>query len=297
MKNAYTQFIENALNSRITDEKYMGEDFVFYVHENEGEFWAHTKKTQRTLGKAVINAVLLDESEVPIALKDLNAWETRKTLEIAVPVDITESDVENGVYTDGIGYAMSVINKVTRDLVGVTDTMTINGVEYAYVLNCSSAYVGTIGDYGKAGRIIPVSVEFVWRIFDGILANNVNIFISAHGADEYSKAVLVDGAVVRTRTGDTNAYNGDSEMKTSILQQGLTLKITLPYKASGVSKTLMSDLLKGELGTTYDVRYFDNVVATENEPIEWQMVATEINAPLTPSNYIGISVILQIAKG
>lgn len=294
-KNAYTKFVEDRLNSLITDEQFMGEDITFYVHENEGEFWAKTKRTQRTLGKRVINAMLIDESEVPIAMKDLDAWETRKTLEVAVPVDITASDEENGVWTGGIEYAMSVINKFTRSIVGETSTITINGNTFNYVLNCGSAYVGTIGDYGKAGRVIPVSVSLVWRIFDGVLANEVHIELSTNGTD-FESAVLVDGSVVRTRTGDTNAYNDDQEMKTSILQQGLTLKVTIPYKHAGVSTTLVNDMLRGTLDRTYYVKFFDNVVATEEEPILWEMVATEINAPLTPANFIGIGVTLQIAK-
>lgn len=298
MKNAYTELIESTLNSLIEDERFMGEEFVFYIHENEGEYLAHTKRTQKSLGKKVINGILLDQSEVPIALKDLNAWSIRKTLEVSIPVDLTASDVENGVYTNGIQYALDVITKMTRQLVGETLTIELDGVDYACVVNCSSPFVGTIADYTKVGRSIPVSVDLVWRVFDGILANNVNIEIGVEkdGEYEFAKAIIVDGAIVRTRTGDTNAYDGDEEMKTTILQQGLTLKVTLPYKANGVAKAMMKDLLVGKLDTKYQVRYFDNVVATAEDAIEWDMVATELSISLAPNNFMGLGATLQIAK-
>ena len=36
MKNAYTELIESTLNSLIEDERFMCEEFVFYINENEG---------------------------------------------------------------------------------------------------------------------------------------------------------------------------------------------------------------------------------------------------------------------
>ncbi len=295
IRNTYTEFIEDKLNALIGNERFMNEPFEFYIHENEGEFWAHTKRTQRTLGKKVINAVLLDEKQTPIALKDLDAWEMRKTLEIAVPVDMTETDSSNGAYTNGIGYAMGVLNELSRSLVGETGTIAIDNVNYTYVLNCSTPNVGSIGDYGKAGRVIPVTIDLVWRIYNGILSNNVHIEIQdANG--NYERAVLVDGSLVRTRTGDTSAYNGEQEMKTSILQQGLAIKIAVPYRATGIGKMFMADLLTGDVEKTYRVKYWDNVVATSDAPIAWTMVATEINVPLQPASFMGITVTLQIAK-
>lgn len=298
MRNAYTELINQKLNFSITDEKFMGGDFEFYVHENEGEFKASTARTQRKLGKKIINAILLDEKEIPIAVKDLDAWLVRKTLEIAVPVDMTETEIENAtsIYTNGIGYAMSVINRFVKDLVGETETIKIENTNYAYVLNASSPVVGSIGDYGKVGRVIPVTVDLYWRVFQGILTNNVHIEIQKDDGT-YERAIVVDGSLVRTRTGDTNAYNGDQEMKTDILQQGLSIKIAVPYVKDKLGAMFMKDLLEGVIERKYSVRYWDTVVATNTNPITWTMVATEINVPLTPSSFMGITVTLQIAKG
>jgi len=291
----FNEIIQNGLNAQINGEQYMGCDITFYVHRNEGEFKAKTGKTQRSKGKFIVNGILLDESSTPIALQGLNAFELRQTLEIAVPVDMTAADVENGIYTGGIEYARAVVDAWTRTNTGSIGTITLGEIEYGYVLGIRKPYVGDEAFYAGIGKCIPISVELVWQLFDGVIGNELVVKISLHDAEDYTTALLIDGAAVRMRTGDTSQYAEEQDLLTSITQQSLTVKVIIPYKRTGVAVKLVQDLWNGDIDTLYDIQYYDGVAFLESAPYKKVFTAKEINEPLTAGSALSITVTFERA--
>ena len=310
----YQEKIQQMLNNALAElggAKYMGDDIVFYVHKNEGEYRAKTQGTQREKGKFIINCILIDQASTPIALQDLNAFEKRQSLDIVVPVDLTCTDLENGIYTGGVDYAIAVIEQFTQDAIGTTSTITVGDEEYSFVLTVGKHFTGQEGYFSGIGKAVPVSVDIVWQVFDGVLGNNIEVFVSAHGADEYTKALVVDGQAVRSKTGETAQYSEDvvqvdgagvyNEMKTTITQQGLTLKLQIPFKRTGVAKELAADLWKSNLEKIYDVRIYDSVnyIHTDDDtdnPLQLPMLADEITCPMTAGAFLSLTVRFVVAK-
>lgn len=292
---SYKDIIQTALNAQLNGEMYMGRPISFYVHTNQGDYEAALKSTQRKKGDWLINAVLLDDGTTPIALQGLNAFERRQTLEIAVPVDLTATDYTTGIFTDGIQYAMGAIEGFTRALNGSLDEMTIDGVAYSYVLGISKPYVGTEEWNAGIGKCIAVSVDLTWQMFDGVIGNEIVVKLSVHNENDYTTALLIDGAAVRMRTGDTNQYEDDKDMRTSITQQSLTVKVIIPYKRTGVAKRLVQDLWNGAVDTTYDLIYYDGVAFDEDHPYTGVFTTKEINEPLSAGSALSITVTFELA--
>lgn len=302
----YQEFIQTKLNAiaEASDAKYMNGAITFYVHANEGEFRAKTAKTQRTTSKEIINCMLLDESTMPIAVKGLQAYEKKQTLEVAVPVDLTSRDYDTGIYTGGVKYVQEILDVFSRSLIGETGTVTVDGQECPFVMAVSQPYTGTEATYPKIGKCVPFSIEIVWQIFtDGVFGNNVHISLALPGSDEFIETIKLDGKVLRTRSGDTSQYatndqtnqNSNQELKTSILQQALILTVQVPYKNTAVPIQLVRDMWKGNLKRVYRVRQYDGVAFTEDAPFEAEMVANEIQMPMTAGTPLTITVTLTIS--
>lgn len=303
----YRDFIQTKLNqlAETAQTKYMGMPVVLFVHENEGEFKAKTKGTQREPSKYIIHSMLLDEGTMPIAVQGLNAFEKKQTLEVVVPVDLTATDYEQSIHTGGVQYIYDLLDVFTRSLIGETGNITVNGEECPFVLGVSKPEVGQIATYVKIGKAIPISVEFTWQVFvDGVFGNNVKLELALPGSNDYIETIKIDGKVVRTRTGDTNQYatapsatppKDAEENKTTINQQSLIVTAIIPYKKSAVPIQLVRDMWQGNLKRVYRVRQYDGVAFTEDAPFEAEMVASEIQMPMTAGAPLTITVTLTIS--
>ena len=268
-----------------------GRNYQFYIHSNEGEFENAIKGTQKQLPTILINGVLLEQSSTPIPLKGLDSILLMQSLQVIIPCD------EDKV-TGRADYALQAINAFVADVTGNAGIITDeSGNSYAYVLSVSTPFVGTENYFGQIGKAVPATLQVSWQLIkDGVLANNVNILIRANGAENpVTPVVLMDGAFVRTRTGDASNVDNAEEMKTQITQQGLTLKVVMPYKRGDASEMLYKDMLSGKLDRKYLVIYSD-AVGKQGLSQNWVMVAREITASLTSGKGITVTATFEIAR-
>ncbi len=268
-----------------------GRNYQFYIHSNEGEFENAIKGTQKKLSTILINGVLLEQSSTPIPLKGLDSVLLMQSLQLIIPCD------ENEV-TGRADYALQAINAFVADVAGNAGIITdANGNSYAYILSVSTPFVGTENYFGQIGKAVPATLQVSWQLIkDGVLANNVTMKMKAKGsATNPTVVVLMDGAIVRTRTGDSSNVEGSEEMKTEVTQQGLTIKVIMPYKRGDVSAMLFRDMLTGALQRVYELSYTDGDTA-HGVSASWDVVAREITASLTSGKGITVSATLEIAR-
>ena len=268
-----------------------GRNYQFYVHSNEGEFENAIKGTQKKLPTILINGVLLEQSSTPIPLKGLDSVLLMQSLQVIIPCD------ENKV-TGRADYALQAINAFVADVAGNAGIITDEGGNsYAYILSVSTPFVGTENYFGQIGKAVPATLQVSWQLIkDGVLANNVTMKMKAKGsAENPTVVVLMDGAIVRTRTGDSSNVDGSEEMKTEVTQQGLTIKVIMPYKRGDVSEMLFKDMLTGALQRVYELSYADGDTA-QGVSASWDVVAREITASLTSGKGITVSATLEIAR-
>lgn len=266
-----------------------GRDYKFIIRTNVGDYEHSTGGTQKKLATLLINGLLIEQTSTPIPLKGLDSVLLMQTLNILIPCDMT-GDKQNR-----IEYAMNALNAFVSDVAGNAGNLTDDsGNSYAYVLSVSTPYVGQETIESEIGYCVPVSLQVSWQLIkDGVLANNVVIKMGVKTAT--TPVVLMDGAIVRTRTGDASNVDNAEELKTQITQQGLTLKVIMPYKRGDVSEVLFKDMLHGTLSQTYAVSYSD-VINSQGLTITWKMVAREITASLTSGKGITVSATLEIAR-
>lgn len=270
-----------------------GRNYQFYIHSNEGEFENAIKGTQKKLPTILINGVLLEQSSTPIPLKGLDSVLLMQSLQVIIPCD------ENEV-TGRADYALQAINAFVADVAGNAGIITDeSNNSYAYILSVSTPFVGTENYFGQIGKAVPATLQVSWQLIkDGVLANNVTMKMKAKGsAANPTVVVLMDGAIVRTRTGDSSNVDGSEEMKTEVTQQGLTIKVIMPYKRGDVSEMLFKDMLTGALQRVYELSYADGDGDTaQGVSASWDVVAREITASLTSGKGITVSATLEIAR-
>lgn len=268
--------------------------YQFFIHSNEGEFNNAINGTQKQLPTILVNGVLLEQSSTPLPLRGLGSVLLMQTLNVLIPCDTS-------LTTGRADYALQALNAFVADVAGNAGNMKdADGKEYAYVLSVSTPFVGVENYFGQVGEAVPVTLQVSWQFIEGgVLANNVKITLGVKGSGDIPKVImLMDGAFVRTRTGTPSNVNNSEEMQTEITQQGLTLKLIMPYKRNDASRTLYSDMIRGNLKRVYAVTYDDSIDGSVAEGIKesWDMVAKEITASLTAGLGITITATFEIAR-
>lgn len=290
------KFIETKLNAfPITVN---GRAFSFMVHSNEGEFEAAVGGNQRELPTNLINGVLLEQSSTPVPIAGLNSILLMQSLNLLIPTNSRAVRTSLFRRSGGIDYAMGTLTRFVQACAGLTGTMSDEDKKsFSYVMNVSTPMVGTENVYGEVGRAVPVTMQVSWQFIEnGVLANDVRITLDGQ------PVVLMDGAIVRTRTGDVSNVDGSPEMQTEITQQGLTFKIITPLKRSGVSRKLKQDMLNGDLNTTYQLVYDDRSILggephVDGDTINITVCAQEITQTMTAGKGITMSATLTTARG
>lgn len=267
-----------------------GRGCSFFIHSNEGEYNGEINGSQKQLPTNVINGVLLEQSSTPVPLVGLNSILLMQSLEVLIPVNMAARRLL-ARRSGGIDYAMKALNTFVQNCAGLTGTETDDDSKsYSYALSISTPMVGSEDYYGEVGKAVPVSMQVSWQFIEnGVLANDVTITLDG------TPVVLMDGAIVRTRTGDVSNVDGSKEMETAITQQGLTFKIVMPYKRDDVSYTLNQDMLSGTLDRVYTFTYNDNA-NNPNSTQSFQVCANEIVQTMTAGKGITISATLTIAR-
>lgn len=274
-----------------------GRGYSFFIHSNEGEYSGEVDGSQKQLPTNVINGVLIEQSSTPVPLAGLNSILLMQSLEVLIPVNMAARRLL-GKRSGGIDYAMKVLNAFVQSCAGLTGTeQDDEGKSFSYALSVSTPMVGTEDYYGEVGKAVPVTMQVSWQFIEnGVLANDVAITLDG------TPVVLMDGAIVRTRTGDVSNVDGSEEMQTAITQQGLTFKVIMPLKRGDVSSALKHDMLTGNLKKTYTLAYDDrpivNGVPTNNgDAITVKVCAQEITQTMTAGKGITLSATLTIARG
>lgn len=265
-----------------------GREYSFFIHSNEGEYNGEINGSQKQLPTNIINGVLLEQSSTPVPLAGLNSILLMQSLEVLIPVNMAARRLlvkRSG----GIDYAMKALNAFVQNCAGLTGTESDeDGKSYSYALSVSTPMVGSEDYYGEVGKAVPVSMQVSWQFIEnGVLANDVTITLDG------TPVVLMDGAIVRTRTGDTSNVEGSGEMQTAITQQGLTFTLIMPYKLqpNDVSKALVQDMLVSGLNKTYTLGYHDPELT-----LSWEVVARSITSSLTAQKALSIVAVFDLAR-
>lgn len=291
-----TSQLANELQNRLNNfaGTLNGRDYKFIIRTNAGDYEHSTGGTQKKLATLLINGLLIEQTSTPIPLKGLDSVLLMQTLNILIPCDMTR-DKQNR-----IEYAMNALTAFVSDVAGNAGNLSDSKKnKYAYVLSVSTPYVGQEALESEIGYCVPVSLQVSWQLIkDGVLANNVTMKMKAKGsAANPTVVVLMDGAIIRTRTGDSSNVDGSEEMKTEVTQQGLTIKVIMPYKRGDVSAMLFKDMLTGALQRIYELSYADGDGDTaQGVSASWDVVAREITASLTSGKGITVSATLEIAR-
>lgn len=273
-----------------------GREYSFFIHSNEGEYIAEIDGSQKRLPTDVLNGVLIEQSSTPVPLAGLNSILLMQSLTVVIPVNMAARRLI-GKRSGGIDYAMKSLNAFVQRCAGLTGTISDDdGKSFSYALSVSTPMVGTEDYYGEIGKAVPVNMQVSWQFIEnGVLANDVTITLDG------TPVVLMDGAIVRTRTGDVSNVDGSEEMQTAITQQGLTFRIVMPLKRGDVSSVLKRDMLTGNLGKTYTLVYDDRpvvngTVTNNGDRVSVNVCTQEITQTMTAGKGITLSVTLTIAR-
>lgn len=261
--------------------------FIFQIYANIGEYQAAQEDpTRKKLPTPIVNGVLIAFPAQIVPLQGVKSFAMQQLLTIYAPVK--PSAEVNGV---GIEEVMTVVNAFAESGAGLAGTMTDGENSYAYVFAPQLPSVGSEGwDLGFAA--IPVSISLAWQFIEGgVVGNNVKITVGGQ------EAVLLEGGFSRTRIADTNPREGSEEMTTVIGQQGLTLRVLVPYISGGVGQQLVTDALKGALDKTYAVTYTDGVAFTDSAPFAADMVTTGISFSFNPGTTCSVEATFVLADG
>lgn len=279
------KIIEDKLNA-IAGSGNMPFGFSIYAEQKEYK-GALADETRKSLPKPLINGVLISLPSSIVPLQNLKSYTASQTLDLLVPCDPKAPD-------NGITEAMSVIQAFVENTAGLAGVLneenadgTETGVSYAYVVSPQLPQVGTASVQGLGFWYVPVSVFMTWQFIEGgVVGNTVKVTVDG-------EAVLVmEGGFERTRVTETNNKDNSEEMKATIGQQGLTMRVVTPYIKGGVGQKLVQDLLTGSLGKTYAVTCDDGVIS----PVTWKMVATEIKQGIAAGTPVSVSAVMTIAS-
>lgn len=261
--------------------------FVFQVYANIGEYQAAQEDPMRKkLPTPVVNGVLIAFPAQIVPLQGVKSFAMQQLLTVYAPV---KPNAE--VNSVGIEEVMSVVNAFAESGAGLAGAMSDGENNYAYVLAPQLPFVGSEG-WELGMPAIPVSISLTWQFIEGgVVGNNVKITVGGQAA------VLLEGGFSRTRIADTSPREGREEMTTVIGQQGLTLRVLVPYISGGVGQQLVTDTLTGALDKTYVVPYSDGVAFTDSAPFAALMVATNIAFSFNPGTTCSVDATFVLADG
>lgn len=272
--NSIANTIQTALNAQATS---VSASYQFRIFADMGDYEANNKSTltnpQKQSATPYVDGVLMLLPSDITPLTTIKSYGLSQMLTILAP-----TTREQGV--DGISGVLEVVKAWVENWAGQTGTLD----NVAYVVAPQLPQVGVLSnDIGF--WYVPISVLVTWQFVEGgVLGNQITISVNG------TSALTIELGITRTRVAETNSKNNNENMTATVLQQGLTVKCSLPLVTESANTTvaqqLFSDMLSGSLETSYSV--------TVNTPFgvsqTFQMVATEI----TSSSPIG-SVVMMTA--
>ena len=267
-----TEQVEAALNALAAEE---GAPFIFRLYSEVGEFEAaQADPTRRKLPTPIINGVMMTLPSQIVPVQGVKSFMLSQLLTLYVPVK--PNPTADGT-DEGIDEAKNIITNYVASAAGSSGVLEDSEkTSFSYVMTPQLPSVGT-ESYTLGFKAVPVSVSFVWQFIEGgVIGNNIQITVNG------KSAVLLEGGFERTRIPDTNPRQGSQEMESVIGQQGMTLRVLLPYVVNQAGAELAADAISGALDKTYTVTYADGVAYTAEEPFSALMVATGIRLAFNP---------------
>lgn len=295
MIDAYT--IANKIENRLNEiAKGAEAPFVFKVYPEVGDYKAAIlDETRKTLPQPVVNCTLMSLPSQIVPLQNVRSYTMSQLLTVMAPL---APGIRKGTeeFERSIEPVMDILRAFVEDSAGYAGTIPEEPEEseelVAYVFAPQLPSVGVEANTGVGFWFAPVSVYFTWQFIEGgVVGNNVKITVGGQ------EAVLLEGGFSRTRIADTNPREGSEEMTTVIGQQGLTLRVLVPYISGGVGQQLVTDALTGALDKTYAVTYSDGVAFTDSSPFAADMVTTGISFSFNPGTTCSVDATFVLADG
>lgn len=270
--NSIANTIQTALNAQSTS---VSASYQFRIFADMGDYEANNKSTltnpQKQSATPYVDGVLMLLPSNITPLTTIKSYGLSQMLTILAPTTREQGE-------DGISGVLEVVKAWVENWAGQTGTLD----DVAYVVAPQLPQVGVLSnDIGF--WYVPISVLVTWQFVEGgVLGNQITISVNG------TSALTIELGITRTRVTEMNSKDNNDDMTATVLQQGLTIKCSLPLVTESenatVAQQLFSDMLSGSLETSYSV--------TVNTPFgvsqTFQMVATEI----TSSSPIGSVVIM-----
>ena len=210
----------------------------FKIFADEGELKTATKR----YGKAPIEYTsgiveVISSQLTPVRDIKLHTYNIQITLFIDLALGGFNEDKESLNLID----IRDLLTQFISENNGVTSTISIGEKTFNQTMSFSYPTNGTKSDVGFISDCLPIYLTGTIALFqDGVNANDCKLIING---EEISFTRVV---FTRTRTGDSQTFNGDESTKTIMQTQGLSIDFVVPALAtSDLSKLLMKDILSG----------------------------------------------------
>lgn len=272
--------IQNQLNEVSADLP-----FDFLIHASMGDYLAAEGGSQKQLPKPLINGVVQALPSSIIPLQAVKSYVATQMLTIIAPTQPNAPE-------NGIAQVLNAVQGFVESQAGFTGSMTDDdGLNYSYIFAPQLPQVGQLSD-DIGFWYIPITVSLTWQfIAGGVTSNQIEITVD----DE--NVILLEGGFSRTRICETNNKSNSEELTSTATQQGLTLRIVVPFIRSGLGAKLVSDMLIGSLDLIYTVTYDDGLTRNASgQAPSFEMVATEIKESIAAGTVVSITATLVIAS-
>lgn len=145
------------------------------------------------------------------------------------------------------------------------------GKTYTVTLNFSPAVLGDWQVHSTAfGEVIPVSMSvYLSAVENGVSANDLKVWID--GYPVYYESLNL----TRQKTVDQYTYKRGESIRSTVLQHGFGVDLTMPVLKSELSFTVMTEILRGDFNVPH-------VVSVE---IPTHVVSVEIPAHVEPIRF------------
>lgn len=165
------------------------------------------------------------------------------------------------------------------------------GKTYTVTLNFSPAVLGDWQVHSTAfGEVIPVSMSvYLSAVENGVSANDLKVWID--GYPVYYESLNL----TRQKTVDQYTYKRGESIRSTVLQHGFGVDLTMPVLKSELSFTVMTEILRGDFNVPHVVSV---EIQTHVGPLRFNYLCTFGNssAASQPGKNVGATVSLVECK-
>lgn len=210
----------------------------FKIFADEGELKSATKRYGKSPIEYTSGIVEIISSQLtPVRDIKLHTYNIQITLFVDLALGGFNEDKESLNLID----IRDLLTQFISENNGITHTMSIDDKSFSQTMSFSYPTNGTKSDVGFISDCLPLYLTGTIALFqDGVNANECTMLVNGEEVS-FTRVVFT-----RTRTADSQTFNGDTSTKTVMQTQGLSLDFVVPALAtSDLSKLLMKDILNG----------------------------------------------------